>query len=218
MLVKVEELTLGCPFADNEHKVIADALNATAKALSKGHRTLVFETLLPSALDYLDKHLTHEERVLHNAILYWAEEKNLGDQLEEFYFQFQKHLRGRGKDLTSYGFGDFLLFLEEFSMDLRLKELVKLLEHQRKGHRSVRETLKRELSKIDPSEEPKRLVEQLGVAVSFVLNRVLKLDRKYVEFYKEYGIPACGEKPLLPPAEVVRLIEKILKEEEEFVL
>ncbi|NPB04925.1 MAG: hypothetical protein GXO08_00870, partial [Aquificae bacterium] len=202
-------------FADAEHGVIAKALNAIAKALARGDRDLAFNKLLPAALEYLDRHLTHEERVLENAILYWAEEKGLGDELESFYQSFRRYLRLKGKSENDYSYKDFLEFSYETGFtDSPLFKLVDLLEHQKKGHAAVKNQLLEELSKINPEEEPKRILAELGLAVSFVLNRVLKLDKKYVDFYKRYGIPACGEKPLLPPPEVLRLVEKVLKEEE----
>ena len=216
ILVNPEELKLGCSFADFEHSVIAKALNAVAKALSVGQKGLAFDTLLPSALDYLEKHLTHEERVLENAFLYWAEDVGYGDLYGEFFRSFRNFLRERGKDLGKHTFGDFVEFLETFKGKHPKAEeffqILELIEHQKKGHQSVVQMLKGELSKIDPSQEPKRIVEQLGVALSFVLNRVLKMDSKYVEFYKKYEIPACEEKPISPPPEVLKLIEELLEE------
>ncbi|RTZ60152.1 MAG: hypothetical protein DSZ31_02575 [Gammaproteobacteria bacterium] len=214
-LISREELLLGCSFADVEHGIIADALNAIAKAIAMGEKEFAFKTLLPASLDYLEKHLTHEEKVLENAFFYWAEERNYGDLYEEFFGNFHNYLIEKDKNLKEYTYRDFLEFAEAFKVKYPKEEeffrILELIEHQKHGHKNVSRLLRKELSKIDPSEEPKRIVEQLGVALSFVLNRVLKMDRKYVEFYRNYNIPACEEKPLYPPKEVLELIESVLK-------
>jgi len=216
-IINPKELMLGCPFADTEHTVIAKALNAIAKSIALGERELAFNTLLPTALDYLERHLTHEEKVLENALLFWAEENGLGDVYENFYKNFYNSLKGLGKDFSNYDYRDFIAFFEDFKKSYpeaeELFEWLNLIEHQKKGHQNIVDLLQKELEKIDPLAEPKRILEQLGIAVSFVLNRVLKMDRKYVEFYKRYSIPACEEKAILPPAKIIELIEDILRKD-----
>jgi hypothetical protein len=41
------------------------------------------------------------------------------------------------------------------------------------------------LERINPEENPKKIAAELGLIISYILSRVLKLDKKYVEFYKE---------------------------------
>jgi len=204
LLVSPKELLLGCKFADVEHTVIANALNAIAKLVKEGEREKAFKELLPLSLDYLHNHLTHEERVLENAIFYWAEEKGYEEFLDEF-------LKAR-LDLNDYK--KFLNWLEEFKTKYNppdeVIENLKLLAQQKYSHNQVISLLREELKRIDPASEPKRILEQLGITLSFVLNRVLKSDKKYVEFYEKNKIPACEERPLLPPPEVLRTIKTIL--------
>jgi len=216
-IINPQELMLGCPFADTEHTVIAKALNAIAKSIALEKKEFAFNTLLPTALDYLERHLIHEEKVLENAFLFWAEENGLGDVYEDFYKDFYNFLKGHGKDFSNYSYRDFITFFEDFKRSHpeaeELFEWLNLIEHQKKGHKNIIELLQKELEKIDPLAESKRILEQLGIAVSFVLNRVLKMDRKYVEFYKRYSIAACEEKAILPPTEVIELIEDILEKD-----
>jgi hemerythrin len=206
LLISPEELLLGCKFADVEHTAVANALNATAKLVREGEKEFALKKFLPDSLDYLNKHLTHEERVLEHAIVYWAEEKGLEEFLDEF-------LRAR---LNLADYKGFLNWLEKFKETKNpppeMVETLKLLAQQKYSHTQIISLLKEELGKIDPKSEPKRILEQLGIKLSFVLNRVLKSDRKYVEFYERNNIPACEERPLLPPEEFLKTLKDILGE------
>ena len=215
LLVNPKDLILECRFADTEHLVIANALNAIGNLLIyKQDKDKVFKEVLPLSMDYLSKHLLHEERVLENAFEYWVEEQGLGDLYENLKIQFWEFLKRKGKTLKNYEFRDFMEFknsLREDSEDIKtILKWWKLIENQKHGHKNVANSLQRELEKINPDSPPKNIASQLGMVVSYVLNRVLKLDKKYVEFYKENGIPACEEKPLLPPPEVVQTLKEIL--------
>ncbi len=204
LLVSHEELLLGCKFADVEHTVIANALNAIAKLVREGEKEKAFNGLLPVSLDYLHHHLTHEERVLENSIFYWAEEKGYEDFLDEF----------QTARLNLEDYKGFLNWLERFKTEHEppdeVVETLKLLAQQKYSHTQVISLLKEELKKINPSSEPKRILEQLGIKLSFVLNRVLKSDKKYVEFYERNNIPACEERPFLPPPEILETLRNIL--------
>lgn len=215
-LVNPKDLILNCDFADAEHLVIANALNAIGKLLLQNEKDLVFNTVLPTSLDYLQKHLYHEERVLINAFEFWIEEIGWGDIYENLKMKFRNFLNSKGKDLDNYEYRDFMDFKTQLGFDKEEIEILKwwqLVENQKHGHKNVANHLMEELKKIDTSAEPKKIVADLGMVISYVLSRVLKLDKKYVDFYREKGIPACGEKPLLPPAEVVQMLKEILKGE-----
>ena len=218
VLVNPKDLILDCRFADVEHLVIANALNAIGKLLiQKNDKKTVFDTILPLSLDYLSKHLLHEERVLENAFEYWVEEQGLGDLYEELKRKFWEFLKARGKDFQTYEFKDFVEFEDSLrETDPKIKELLKwwqLIENQKQGHKHIDKDLKEALERINPDSPPKSIASQLGMVVSYVLNRVLKLDKKYVDFYRENNIPACEEKPLLPPPEVVETLKEILGED-----
>ena len=218
VLVNPRDLILDCRFADVEHLVIANALNAIGKLLiQKNDKKTVFDTILPLSLDYLSKHLLHEERVLENAFEYWVEEQGLGDLYEELKRKFWEFLKARGKDFKNYEFKDFVEFRDSLGdIDQKTEELLKwwqLIENQKQGHKHIDKDLKEALEKINPDSPPKAIASQLGMVVSYVLNRVLKLDKKYVDFYRENNIPACEEKPLLPPQEVIETLKGILGED-----
>jgi len=221
-LVNPKDLILGCTFADIEHLVIANALNAIAKLLiEKGDKEAVFNQILPISLDYLTKHLTHEERVMENAFEYWIEEEGYGDIYEDLKRQFWEYLKSIGKDFSNYEFKDFMTFKTNIENDNpQVKEILRwwqLIENQKHGHKSIAQQLTRELERINPNSPPKKIAQELGMIVSYILSRVLKLDRKYVEFFREKNIPACFEKPLIPDKEVVEILKGILGDEFVFI-
>ena len=218
ILVNPQDLILGCRFADVEHVVIANALNAIGKLLiQKQDKETVFNDILPLSMDYLSKHLLHEEKVLENAFEYWVEEKGLVDLYEDLKRRFWEFLKVKGKDFDNYEFKDFIEFIDSLEQGYsQLEEIIKwwkLIENQKHGHRDIAQKLEEELKKINPQSPPKTIASQLGMIISYILTRVMKLDKKYVDFYKKNGIPACDDKPLIPDSEVLNLLKEILQED-----
>jgi len=211
-LINPRELLLNCPFADVEHLIIGNALNALATLIEKGKKEEAFDDLLPAVLDYLQKHLTHEEKVLEHAFTIWCEENGYC----ELYEAFKEYLKNAISEGESDSYSTFLKVLETFKEHYPDKEdffkVLELVEHQKYGHRHIVNLLLHELKILDVNEAPKRIVQQLGLILSFVLNRVLKLDSKYVEFYKKYNLPACEDKPYAP-SEILELLKNILGED-----
>jgi len=207
ILIKPEELLLNCNFADAEHITIANTLNAIRTAAVKKEFNLVSKTLFPFFTDYLHKHLEHEERVFETALVWWIDEFG-NDALLERYL----------KDKAN--FSDYRFFLNwaedverQYNPPQEFMDVLKVLGQQKFSHIKISTLLEEELNISNGGVlEGKKIIELLGILHSFLLNRILKSDKQYVEFYKKYNIPACGENPLLPPENITRLLKEILKE------
>jgi hemerythrin len=211
-LIDPRELLLNCPFADVEHLIIGNALNALATLIEQGKKEEAFDDLLPAVLDYLQKHLTHEERVLENAFSVWCEENDFC----ELYESFKNYLKTTISEGETDSYSTFLKVLETFKEKYPDKkdffDVLELVEHQKYGHKNIVNILLQELKILDVNESPKKIIQQLGLILSFILNRVLKLDSRYVEFYRKYNLPACEERPYAPQ-EVIELLKNILGDE-----
>jgi hypothetical protein len=119
------DLILGCTFADIEHSVIANALNAIGKLLMENQKQMVFDKVFPLSLDYLQKHLSHEKRVLINAFEYWIEEMGWRDIYEDLKKRFRQFLKEKGKDLTDYTYKDFMEFKTQYPFKEEEREILK---------------------------------------------------------------------------------------------
>ncbi len=200
MLINPKEILIGCPFADFEHVVIVNLLNATAKLSQTGKRKRTVEVFLPTLVNYLNAHLTHEEKITESAVIFWAEERELEGFLEKFLTE-----RDNVNDIKQLG-----EWLSRINPPKEVEKVVKLLVQQRFSHKNIISVVENELSKINPESSPKRIVEQLGILSSFLINRITKTDKKFKEFFEEYGLPACRTKPLEPPDELLKEAEEIL--------